>query len=127
MRTAAERNCWTPKQYDGGAFNKRFCSRYSKSNHRSLAMRTTTYSITAALFGFSARDDSALCDITTLSLFDRLDNFANSVLRSFRMRAINWSWSSVCSAQDDGRRTEPAAAFSRIVPRVDAGVRPNPA
>ena len=63
------------------------------SNHRSPATRTTTYSTTSGAIRLFRTAYRALGYHTTFCLFDRRDDFANSILR---MGAINWSWSTVC-------------------------------
>ena len=79
-----ERNCWTPKNYDGGTFNKRFLlALYQIIAHRRRER----------LFPHETTAYRALGYHTTFCLFDRRDDFPNSILRSFRMRAINWGWS----------------------------------
>jgi hypothetical protein len=51
----------------------------------------------------------------------------SSVLRSFRMRAINWRLlDRLFPRKTTGRRAKPATAVRRIVPRVGAGARPSP-
>jgi hypothetical protein len=52
-----ERNCWIPKNYDGGAFNRRFLlALYQIIAHR--RRERLPIPLQAALFGFSARDHS---------------------------------------------------------------------
>src|SRR6516162_292310 len=86
------------------------------SNHRSPATRTTTYSTTSGAIRLFRTAYRALGYHTTFCLFDRRDDFANSILRSFRMRAINWSWSTVCfrARRRSARRTRFVELFPAL-------------
>jgi hypothetical protein len=64
---------------------------------------------------------------TTFGLFDRRDDFAKRDPAEFPdARNQTGAARPSVSAQDDGRRAEPATALRRIVTRVGAGARPNP-